>query len=165
MAEVADDLHRLYHAVHDHQKLRLVSISRAWLPSLAARYGKDFILTVLRRPQEKKVLGFICTLKDRDGAIGYYIGFDKETAAQGVPLYLRLLYASIEDALTMGAAWTSLGRTALEPKAKLGAEGQNLRCYLRHRVPALNSVVKGLLHALPEPTQPPKRAPFKPSKA
>jgi len=164
VAEVADELHRLYHEVHDRQKLRLVTISREWLPALAKHYGKDFILTVLKRPGEGKVLGFICTLKDRDGAIGYYIGFDKEEAAKGVPIYLRLLYALVEDALTMGAAWASLGRTALEPKAKLGSEGQPLRCYIRHRIPALNSVVQGLLLTLPEPAQPPKRAPFKPVK-
>jgi len=164
VAALADELYALYHKVHDRQKMRLVTISREWLPALAARYGSDFTLTVLRRPGEQKLLGFISTLKDRDGAIGYYIGFDKDEAAKGVPLYLRLLYAMVEDALAMGATWASLGRTALEPKAKLGAEGQPLRCYLRHRVPALNSVVKGLLHALPEPSQPPKRAPFKPSK-
>jgi hypothetical protein len=70
----------------------------------------------------------------------------------------------VEDALAMGATWASLGRTTLEPKAKLGAEGQSLRCYLRHRIPALNSVVIGLLHTLPEPAQPPQRTPFKPSK-
>lgn len=164
IAANADELHRLYHEVHDRQKMRLITIRRDWMPTLAARFGKDFVVTVLRRPGEAKLLGFISTLKDRDGAIGYYIGFDKEEAAKGLPLYLRLLYALVEDALAMGAAWASLGRTALEPKAKLGAEGQPLRCYLRHRVPALNSVVKGLLRVLPEPAQPPRRAPFKPSK-
>jgi hypothetical protein len=164
VAAHAEELHRLYHEVHDRQKLRLVSISKAWLPSLAARYGKDFTVTVIRRPGQDGLLGFISTLKDRDGAIGYYIGFDKAEASTGVPLYLRLLYALVEDALAMGAAWASLGRTALAPKAKLGAEGQPLRCYLRHRIPALNTVVQGLLRNLPEPEQPPERSPFKPAK-
>jgi hypothetical protein len=162
IAAHAPELHRLYHEVHDRQKMRLVTISPQWLPALAARFGGDFAVTVLRRSGEAKLLGFISTLRDRDGAIGYYIGFDKEAAAQGTPLYLRLLYALIEDALRMGAAWISLGRTALEPKAKLGAEGQPLRCYLRHRIPALNSIVQGLLRVLPEPAQPPERRPFKP---
>lgn len=164
VAALGAELHRLYHEVHDRQKLRLVSISPEWLPALAARYGGDFVVTVVRRSQEGKLLGFISTLKDRDGAIGYYIGFDKEAAAQGHPIYLRLLYALLEDALAMGATWVSLGRTALEPKAKLGAQGQPLRCYLRHRIPALNAVVQGLLRALPEPAQPPERKPFKAAK-
>ena len=162
VAAHASELHRLYHEVHDRQKLRLVSISPEWLPALAARFGRDFIVTVIRRPGDPKLLGFISTLRDREGAIGYYIGFDKAEASAGTPLYLRLLYALVEDALSLGAAWASLGRTALEPKAKLGAEGQPLRCYLRHRVPAMNAVVQGLLRVLPEPAQPPKRSPFKP---
>lgn len=164
VATWAGELHRLYHEVHDRQKMRLVSISRDWLPALAARFGPEFTVTVIRRPGEARLLGFISTLRDRDGAIGYYIGFDKAEAAGGVPLYLRLLYALVEDALALGATWVSLGRTALEPKAKLGAEGQPLRCYLRHRVPALNAVVQGLLRVLPEPALPPRRAPFKPAK-
>lgn len=164
VAAHADELHRLYHEVHDRQKMRLVSISPGWLPALAARFEKEFVVTVIRRPGEAQLLGFISTLKDRDGAIGYYIGFDKAEAAAGTPLYLRLLYALVEDALSLGATWASLGRTALEPKAQLGAEAQPLRCYLRHRVPALNAVVQGLLRVLPEPAQPPKRSPFKPAK-
>jgi hypothetical protein len=164
IAAHADELHRLYHEVHDRQKMRLITIRREWMPTLATRFGKDFVVTVVRRPGEAKLLGFISTLKDRDGAIGYYIGFDKEEAAKGQPLYLRLLYALVEDALALGATWVSLGRTALEPKAKLGAVGQPLRCYLRHRDPALNWVVTGLLRVLPEPAQPPERRPFKPAK-
>lgn len=152
-------IHGLYMQVHEKQKMRLVTISPDWIPALAARFGAEFRTTILRR--EEKLLGFITTLKDGEGAIGYYIGFDKEEAAQGTPLYLRLLYAMVEDALALGAAWASLGRTALEPKAKLGAKPQPLRCYLRHRVPAMNAVVAALLRAVPEPAQPPERKPFK----
>ena len=154
-------LHALYLQVHEKQKMRLVTISEDWIPALAARFGAAFRTTVLRREADGRLVGFITTLKDRDGAIGYYIGFDKDTAAAGVPLYLRLLYAMVEDALALGAAWASLGRTALEPKAKLGARPQPLRCHLRHRIPAMNAVVTALLRALPEPAQAPERKPFK----
>ncbi|HJW09735.1 MAG TPA: GNAT family N-acetyltransferase [Holophagaceae bacterium] len=152
-------LHGLYMQVHEKQKMRLVTISEAWIPTLAERFGKDFITTVIRGG-DRRILGFITTLKDRDGAIGYYIGFDK-AAATGAPLYLRLLYALVEDALSLGAAWASLGRTALEPKAKLGARPVPLRCHLRHRIPAMNAVVAALLRAVPEPAQAPERKPFK----
>lgn len=153
-------IHGLYLQVHEKQKMRLVTISEDWIPSLAARFGADFRTTILR-DGGGRLVGFITTLKDGEGAIGYYIGFDKDTAAQGVPLYLRLLYALVEDALALGASWASLGRTALEPKAKLGARPQPLRCHLRHRIPAMNAVVTALLRALPEPAQAPERKPFK----
>ncbi|HTL98744.1 MAG TPA: GNAT family N-acetyltransferase [Holophagaceae bacterium] len=154
-------IHGLYLQVHEKQKMRLFTLSEDWMPVLAARFGAAFRTTVLRRLADGRLVGFITTLKDRDGAIGYTVGFDKETAAAGVPLYLRLLYAMVEDALDLGAAWASLGRTALEPKAKLGARPQPLRCHLRHRIPAMNSVVTALLRVLPEPAQAPERKPFK----
>jgi hypothetical protein len=157
----AAEIHALYLEVHERQKLRLVTISPEWIPRLAAEYGADFRTSVLRRPGGP-LLGFVTTLKDGEGAIGYYIGFDKKAAAGGLPLYLRLLYALVEDAISLQARWLSLGRTALTPKAKLGAVGHPTRCYVRHRVPAMNALVWGLLHAAPEPEQPPERQPFKP---
>lgn len=78
-------------------------------------------------------------------------------------MYLRLLYALVEEAIDSRAAWLSLGRTALAPKAALGATGHPLRCYVRHRLPALNAVVSALMSAVPEPDQPPERNPFKPA--
>jgi hypothetical protein len=160
----AGDLHRLYLEVHEKQKLRLITISPRFIPALAAEFG-DGLRTVVLRRAEGGLAGFVTMLKDRDGAIGYYIGFDKETAARGVPIYLRLLHALVEEAIAAQASWLSLGRTALEPKASLGAVWHPLRCYVRHRLPALNAVVRALLHAAPEPDQSPERNPFKPPKA
>jgi hypothetical protein len=157
-------IHELYLQVHERQKLRLVTISPGWIPALAGELGAAFRTTILRQGDDERPVGFVTTLKDRDGAIGYYIGFDKALAARGAPLYLRLLYACIEDALALGAAWLSLGRTALGPKASLGAVGQPLTCYVRHRVPALNGIVHALLNAVPRPEQPPARSPFKPGR-
>jgi hypothetical protein len=159
----ADAIHALYGQVHEQQKLRLVTISPEWIPALAREFGDDFRTSVLRG-NDGALVGFVTTLKDRDGAIAYYVGFDKRIAATGVPLYLRLLYRLIEDAIAIEARWVSLGRTALAPKAKLGAVGQPLRCYVRHRVPAMNALLRGLLQVVPDPDQPPERRPFKPDK-
>jgi len=57
--------------------------------------------------------------------------------------------------------WVSLGRTALAPKAKLGALPQPTVCHVRHRIQAANLLVKGLLQVLPEPEDAPERNPFK----
>ena len=163
VAQCADELHRLYLSVHERQRLRLVTIAPGWLPGLAAAYGDRFRTIVVKRAADEALVGFVTLLCDRDGAIGYYIGYDKGLAEQGVPLYLRLLYALVEEAIDARAAWLSLGRTALVPKAALGATGHPLRCYVRHRLPALNAVVSALMGAVPEPDQPPERNPFKPA--
>lgn len=160
VAREADTIHGLYHQVHDGQKFRLASLHPDFIPRLAAEFGDGF-RTHLARDAEGKAVGFITTLKDQDGAVGYYIGFDKAAAASGVPVYLRLLQQTIEDAIALKAAWLSLGRTALQPKAQLGAQPVPIRCHLRHRVPAANALVGGLLNLMPEPDQAPERNAFK----
>jgi len=137
-----------------------MTISPEWIPALATRFGEGFRTSVIRAKGGGPLLGFITTLKDGDGAIGYYVGYDRKTA-ESAPLYLRLLYRLVEDAIAMRAQWVSLGRTALAPKAKLGAKPEATVCHLRHRVQATNLLVKGLLQILPSPDEAPERNPFK----
>lgn len=161
VARRAAELHGLYMQVHAPQKLRLVTVSPEWMPALAAEYGEGFETVAIRRPADDHVAGFVTVLREGDGAIGYYIGFDKALAAAGVPLYLRLLHAVVECGIRWGARRISMGRTALEPKANLGAQGVPLTCYVRHRVPAMNAVVQALLRVAPAADLPPERTPFK----
>ena len=155
-----DAIYGLYHQVHDQQKLRLISLHPGFIPALARTFGDDF-RTHIALSANGEAVGFITTLRDQDGAVGYYIGFDKEAAANGAPIYLRLLQRTIQDAIEMKAKWLSLGRTALQPKAQLGAQPAPLRCYVRHRVPAMNALVRGFLEFMPEPDAAPERNPFK----
>lgn len=91
------------------------------------------------------MLGFVVTLlEDQDSAIAYHIGFDREVAAE-LPLYLRLLHVAVGDAIDAGARRVSFGRTALEPKAALGARPSPLHVWVRHRQPVLNRLMRALL--------------------
>ena len=54
-----------------------------------------------------------------------------------------------------------LGRTALGPKAQIGAKPQAMYDYLRHRSSLLNLAVPSILAVLPAPKQAPDRHPFK----
>lgn len=98
-------------------------------------------------------------LRDGELAVGYYIGYDR-TAATSLSLYLRLLHSVVEQAIEWGCRRLSLGRTALEPKARLGARPQPLFIWARHRHPAVNFFVRKLVHAIPH-QEPPERNPFK----
>jgi len=151
-------LHELYLAVQGNATVRLVTLPAAYLPALARAAGDNFRCTVIRRAGQ--IIGFVTSLRDGDTAIGYYIGFDRAAADEGLPLYLRLLHATIEDALTWKSARLSLGRTALEPKAGLGARPEPMTVWLRHRVPAVNWLLRGLLGAVPH-AEAPERNPFK----
>jgi len=151
-------LHELYLAVHANSSIHLVTLPETYLPALATALGADFRCTVLRRGEE--ILGFVTSLRDGETAIGYYIGFDRAAAACGLPLYLRLLHSTVGDAIDWGCKRLSLGRTALEPKAALGAKPEPMAVWLRHRLPALNWMLRGLLGAIPH-DEAPERSPFK----
>jgi len=154
----ASRLHELYLAVHANSSIRLVTLPETYLPALARVAGSNFRCTVARCGEE--ILGFVTTLRDGDTAIAYYIGFDRAAAATGLPLYLRLLHSTIGDAIEWRCKRLSLGRTALEPKAALGAKPESMSVWLRHRVPALNWVLRGMLGAVPH-SEAPERSPFK----
>jgi len=151
-------LHSLYLQVHQRQRMRLVTLSPGFIPALSAAFGSAFRCTVLRRGDQ--MLGFVTTLKDRDTAVGYYIGFDTQANAE-IPIYFRLLNAAVEDGIQMGCHEISFGRTALEPKARLGARPVPLHVWIRHRVPAMNLLVRGLMQTITH-EEAPDRSPFKP---
>ncbi len=151
-------LHELYLAVHNNASVRLVTLPENYLPKMAATLGNDFRCTVVRRGE--KILGFVTTLRDGATAIAYYVGFDRVAAADGLPIYLRLLHATIADAISWGCKRLSLGRTALEPKAALGAKPEVMSVWLRHRIPALNWTLRGVMSAVTS-DEAPERNPFK----
>jgi hypothetical protein len=151
-------MHELYLAVHSNASIRLVTLPESYLPALARAAGENFRCTVVRRGAE--ILGFVTTLRDGETAIAYYIGFDRAATATGLPLYLQLLHVTIADAITWRCKRLSLGRTALIPKAALGAKPEPMSVWLRHRVPALNWMLRGLLGAVPH-MEAPERSPFK----
>ncbi|HKR60670.1 MAG TPA: GNAT family N-acetyltransferase [Pyrinomonadaceae bacterium] len=161
IARHADELHQLYLQTHRNARLRLVTLSPAFLPTLAATLGDGMRCTIVKR--DNQLFGFVTTIRDGEQAIGYYIGFDRETNAT-VPIYFRLLQTVVDDALKLGCKSLSLGRTALEPKARLGARPDPLRLWIRHRLPMLNVLVRALLHTISHHDEPPERNPFKESK-
>ncbi len=158
LAPHANRLHELYLAVHQNASVRLVTLPPKFIPALAVSLRDHFRCTIARRGDE--LLGFVTTLRDGDTAIAYYIGFDRTAAAEGLPIYLRLLHATIADAISWGCKSLSLGRTALEPKAALGAKPEPMSVWLRHRVPAMNWIMRGVLGAVTH-DEAPERNPFK----
>jgi Acetyltransferase (GNAT) domain len=112
---------------------------------------------VVRR--DDQLVGFVTALRDGDTVVAHTIGFDRAVAAE-VPIYLRLLHESVALALELGGRRLSLGRTALAPKATLGARPEPLTLWLRHRHPAVNLLARNLVRLVPH-GEPPARHPFR----
>ena len=157
MATRQHELHALYQQVHQAQGLRLASLQPGYLPAMAQALGDGFVCRVAE--VQGRAVGFVTAVKDGPTALGYYIGYDRQTNQQA-PVYLALLQSTIQDALRFGATRLSLGRTALEPKAKMGCKPEPLACAARHRVGAVNGLVTALTRTAMH-DEPPERSPFK----
>jgi hypothetical protein len=142
-AQEASAVHDLYLQVHGGAALRPYTLRPDYWAGLMRAGGDDAAIAAARRAG--RLVGFILTLKDGETAIAYHIGFDRTTAAEGVPLYLRLLHASVEQAIRFGCRRVSFGRTALEPKARIGCKPEPMFVWARHRHPVLNQLLRPLL--------------------
>lgn len=159
-AKDAPILHALYKQVHASASVRLYTIAESFIPALAQAFENDFICTAAYRNDQ--MVGFVTTLKDNQTAMGYYVGFDRAANAEA-PIYFRLLQAAVEDAISLRCSRLSLGRTALDPKARLGAKPEPMSIYMRHRVPMLNLIVRAALKGVHH-DEAPERDPFKTEK-
>jgi len=158
VAAHALEIERLYLQTHANATLRLLTLPPDYWPALMALAGAHGRVHVARRAG--RLIGFIVTLKDGDTAFAYHIGFDRETAEAGVPLYLRLLQASLAQAIEFGARRVSFGPTALQPKARLGCKPEATIVWARHRHPFLNQLLQPMLRLI-EHDEAPEVSPFK----
>jgi hypothetical protein len=161
--------HALYLGVHENASLRPFTLHPRYFEALAAAAGPRVRFTGLfAGPDDapEALRGFIVTLADVDEALAYHIGFERgasdgeDEEGADLPLYLRLLHASVSDAIELGATSLSFGRTALEPKARLGAAPRELQVWLRHRQPVFNQIVKRLV-GFAHHAEAPEMNPFK----
>jgi len=154
----AAELQALYLQVQSNAALRPFLLPSNYWPELTDIAGANAVIHVAR--QNERRLGFIVSLKDADTAFAYHIGFDRTAADSGIPIYLRLLHASLAQAIEFGCRRMSFGRTALEPKARMGCLPELTFIWARHRHPLLNQFMQPLLKFI-DPEQAPTFTPFK----
>jgi predicted N-acyltransferase len=139
-------LDALYGQVWANAEVRPLRLSGAFFVELQRRLGEDCVVLGLER--DGRLDGFGVCLRSGATSVGYYLGFDKTIEA---PLYLRLLVAILEQAITWRCTSVSMGRTAEEPKARLGAVAGNAGLWVKHRTPPLNWAVGAILGTLEAP--------------
>lgn len=141
-----EQLHALYLEVEKRAPVRLATIAPGYFAAMAQALGDNFCCTAIKR--ETTLIGFIVTIKDGDMGIAYYVGIDYSVNDEH-PIYLCLLQLSVEDALVMGCRKISMGRSALEPKANLGAKPVETQIWMRHRMPLVNFTLRKLFPIIP----------------
>jgi len=145
-AALEAELYPLYQNVERKSRVRLASLSQGYFESMDVNLAENCQCIVIRR--HGKVAGFITVVFDGDAAMAYYVGLDYALNAD-FPIYFRLFHLTIELALSRGCRNISFGRTALEPKASLGAKPVETIVWARHNDPSVNFVVRKFFSAVP----------------
>lgn len=144
--QIDAELHELYLNVENRANIRLATISQGYFHLLAEALGENLVCKGLYL--NEKLAGFITVIKDCDQAVAYYVGFDYALNAD-YPIYFRLLVSVIEAAIELNCTTISFGRSALEPKASLGALPVETYVWARHRIPAVNAIIRELFSSIP----------------
>lgn len=134
-------LQHLHLAVQDSATVRPVTVGVEYWPAMA---WLDEVCQVQAIRRGEAVLGFLLLQRVGDALHAGQIGFDREVAKE-LPLYLRLLHTSVEEGLRQRVSRVVLGRTALEPKARMGAKPVETSLWIRHRLPVVNALTRGLV--------------------
>jgi len=148
-------LHQLYLAVETKSATRLATLPLGYFLALQNQLGNNFSCYGIK--QDNELLGFVTTIKDKKEAVGYYVGIDYQANSQ-YPIYFRLLQLVVQSAIDMNCNRVLFGRTALGPKANLGAKPIDTFVWARHRVPLVNFIVRKLFRNMPFDTAPQRSA-------
>lgn len=149
LSEAEPRIDDLYAQVWANADLRPVRLSGRFFVELKRHLGDACKVMALERAG--RIDAFAVALRNQRTATAYYLGFERSVEA---PLYLRLLLAMIETGISWCVDSISLGRTAEEPKARLGAEAVNGFIWAKHRTPPLNWAVGAVLGSLATPAAP-----------
>jgi hypothetical protein len=152
-----DRIQELFNNVHLKAKFRMASLSSAYFAELKRSMGADF--NFIAYYYEGRLIGFRSSFVLKDSLEAHFIGLDYGVNKE-IDLYQNMLYDYIRETIEADKNKLFLGRTASEIKSTVGAEAYELTCYIRHRNPLSNRIIKPFVDYL-KPTEWVPRNPFK----
>ena len=147
----------LYNNVHLKAKFRMASITPTYFEEMKNIMDEEFSFTGYYF--NEKLVGFRSTFILKNDIEAHFIGLDYSINKE-LDLYQNILCDYVKDGLNKKAKHLILGRTASEIKSTLGAEAVELTCYIRHRNPLSNRIIKPFVDYL-KPSEWVPRNPFK----
>ena len=151
------EIEKLYNNVHFKAKFRMASLSAAYFAEMKNTLKDKFNFTGYY--YNGKLIGFKSSFILKADVEAHFIGLDYEVNKE-LDIYQNILYDYVKEAIAENAARLFLGRTASEIKSTVGAKAYELKCYVRHRNPLSNRIIKPFIDYL-TPTDWVPRSPFK----
>lgn len=157
LQEQEQKLYQLYLGVHERAKFRLAALGPNYFSEMKKAFPDEFRVFTYRLGNE--IVAFRSYFRLGTHLEAHFIGFNYDLNTDHC-LYQRILYDYVNDGIETRVPAVYLGRTAAEIKSTVGAEAQDLVCYIRHRNGLSNQVIRPFIDYLkPSPWVP--RNPFK----
>jgi hypothetical protein len=150
-------IQKLFDNVHLKARFRMVAASSAYFAELKKALGDKFTFTGYYH--NGVLVGFRSTFILKNAVEAHFIGLDYDLNKE-IELYQNMLYDYVKESISEGKQQLYLGRTASEIKSTVGAEAYELTCYIRHRNPLSNRIIKPFIDFL-KPSEWVPRNPFK----
>ena len=106
---------------------------------LRATLKDDFIVKAYFL--DHKLVGFLTALVNKNALDAHFIGLDYDLNKSHA-IYPRILNDYVRLGIEKQVSSINLGRTASEIKTTIGANPLELSCYIKHKNPFLNSLIK-----------------------
>jgi hypothetical protein len=155
------EIDSLYNAVHQKAKFRLASLSADYFITLKKDLSNNFTFTGYFF--ENKLVAFRTSFILDKYLEAHFIGLDYNLNKTH-DLYQNILYDYVKEGLENRVKAIYFGRTASEIKSTVGAKGEDLVCYIKHRNSLSNSIIKPFIEFL-QPSEWIPRNPFKDAEA
>lgn len=155
--ENANEIQQLYDNVHLKATFRLASLSANYFVEMKKFLADKFNFTAYYH--NEKLIGFKTSFILEDSIEAHFIGLNYQLNKE-LELYQNILYDYVKETIERNLPQLYLGRTASEIKSTVGAEAYQLTCYIRHRNPLSNRILKPFIDAI-KPTDWIPRNPFK----
>ena len=151
-------IYELYQEIAKNSGFNVVNLNENYLLELKRKMPEQFCITGYYF--EDKLIAYYTTILNGKELEAHFLGFDHEYSRK-MQIYLNILLDIARKGIECQVKEVVYARTALEIKSSVGAEAQEMYCYMRHRNGFSNRFMKPILEYL-RPTEPwEPRRPFK----
>ena len=145
IAAHSEKLKQLYCNITDRALFKTIDIEIETYRLLKLRFRESIFIQTYW--YENEMIGFATAFKIGNRLDAHFIGINYEFNKE-LSIYPRILNDYVRLGIKLGLDEVNFGRTSSEIKSTLGAEPENLTCYVRHRRTAANLLFKPLVRQI-----------------
>lgn len=153
-----ETIHALYRRVADGVGFNAFLLHERYFLALKQHLGERFRLVAYYL--EGRMIAFYTAILNGEELEAHFLGFDASTNAE-YQTYLNILFDLVRAGIYHGKKVVDFARTALEIKSSVGAQAQDMTCFLRHKNMLSNRLLQWLIHRFNPKEVWQERHPFK----